>query len=290
MIAGEVIAERFEILELAQAGGMGAVYRARDRLTGEQVAVKVARDVGSEHDDRFLREAALLAELRHPAIVRHVAHGRAAGGVPYLAMEWLDGEDLARRLTRGPLPPTDAIALVRRVAEALTLLHGRGGLHRDLKPANLFLEGGRADRVKLLDFGIARASATHGVTRTGSVMGTPGYTAPEQVRGARDVDARADVFALGCVLHECLAGRAAFRGEHVMAVLARILLEEPPRLGELVPGLPAELELLVARLLHKDPARRPRDGFALIELLDVVAAGPVALTPTGPLTPRPPSL
>ena len=152
MIAGEVIAERFEILELAQAGGMGAVYRARDRLTGEQVAVKVARDVGSEHDDRFLREAALLAELRHPAIVRHVAHGRAAGGVPYLAMEWLDGEDLARRLTRGPLPPTDAIALVRRVAEALTLLHGRGGLHRDLKPANLFLEGGRADRVKLVYF------------------------------------------------------------------------------------------------------------------------------------------
>ncbi len=290
MIPGEVVGERFELVELAQAGGMGAVWRARDRLTGEIVALKLLRAGGAGHDERFLREAALLAELRHPAIVRHVAHGRVAGGVPYLAMEWLEGEDLAHRLRAGPLAAADAIALVRRAADALALLHGRGGLHRDLKPSNLFLDGGRPERVKLLDFGIARTGHSHGLTQTGSIMGTPGYTAPEQARGLRDIDARADVFALGCVLHECLTGRPAFRGEHVMAVLARILLDEPPRLSDVLPDVAPELEAVVARLLHKDPARRPRDGREVAELLDRVAAGPAAIVPIGPLTPRPPSL
>src|SRR5262249_46480779 len=142
---------------LAQSGGMGAVFRARDRTTGEAVAGKLLHEAGDAQ--RFLREAALLTELRHPPIVRHVAHGRTAAGDLYLAMEWLDGEDLAHRLARGALAPDEAIALVRRIADALAMLHARGGLHRDLKPANVFLEGGRADRAKLLDFGIARAAA-----------------------------------------------------------------------------------------------------------------------------------
>ena len=290
MLPGEVVAGRFELERLAQVGGMGAVYQARDRITQHRVAVKVLRAPGGVHDERFLREAALLAELRHPAIVRHVAHGRTPDGELYLAMEWLEGEDLARRLTRGALTAAEAIDLVRRVADGLSALHARGGVHRDLKPANLFLEGGEPAQAKLLDFGIARAAAALAVTSTGTVMGTPGYTAPEQARGAKDVDARADVFALGCVLFECLTGRAAFRGEHVMAVLAKVLLEDPPRLGDVAPDAPVELEALVARLLHKDPARRPRDGGEVRDLLDAINRVTPAIRRVGPLTPPPSSL
>src|SRR5688572_23201826 len=170
MLPGDVIAERFELEQLAQVGGMGAVFRARDRIGGERVAVKLLRAPGGGHDDRFLREAALLAELRHPAIVRHVAHGRTPQGELYLAMEWLEGEDLASRISRGgALPAAESIALVRRAADGLALLHARGGLHRDLKPANLFLEGARPDRVKVLDFGIARAALAASFTHTGKI-------------------------------------------------------------------------------------------------------------------------
>src|SRR5262245_17788650 len=144
MLPGEVVADRFELERLASVGGMGAVFRARDRLTAQTVAVKLLRAPGGSHDDRFLRECALLAELRHPAIVRHVAHGRTVAGELYLAMEWLEGEDLARRLSRaGAMAPADAIVLVRRAADGLGALHARGGVHRDLKPGNLFLQDGK---------------------------------------------------------------------------------------------------------------------------------------------------
>jgi len=291
MLPGEVVANRFELERLAKAGGMGAVWRGRDRLTGETVAIKLLRDPEhGGHDDRFLREAALLAELRHPAIVRHIAHGRTREGDLYLAMEWLQGEDLAQRLGRGALETGDALRLVRRVADALALLHDRGGLHRDLKPANLFLEDAKPERVKLLDFGIARAAATMALTSTGTIMGTPGYTAPEQARGSKDVDARADVFALGCVLFECLTGRVAFGGDHVMTVLARILLEDPPRLSDVTPEAPPALEALVASCLHKDPSRRPRDAGELRDLLDAVSEGSASVRLVSTHTPRPPSL
>ncbi len=290
MLPGEIVAGRFELERLAQVGGMGAVYKARDRITEHRVAVKLLRAPGGGHDERFLREAALLAELRHPAIVRHIAHGRTGDGELYLAMEWLEGEDLARRLTRGALDASEAIDLIRRAADGLALLHDRAGVHRDLKPANLFLVDGDPAQVKILDFGIARVAAAVAVTSTGSVLGTPGYTAPEQARGVRDVDARADVFALGCVLFECLTGRAAFRGEHVMAVLAKVLLEDPPRLGDVVPDAPPALETLVARLLHKDPGLRPRDGRAVRDILDGISQGIPAIRTIGPLTPRPASL
>jgi serine/threonine protein kinase/tetratricopeptide (TPR) repeat protein len=290
MVPGEVVADRFELVRLAQVGGMGAVFRARDRLSGEHVAIKLLRAPGGAHDDRFLREATLLAELRHPAIVRHVAHGRTPQGELYLAMEWLEGEDLARRLSRGALAVEDAIALVRRAADGLAALHARGGVHRDLKPGNLFLDGGKVGNVKILDFGVARAAAALAVTSTGTILGTPGYTAPEQVRGGREVDARADVFALGCVLFECLSGRAPFRGEHVMSVLAKVLLEDPPRLCDVAPHAPPMLELVVSRLLHKDPTRRPGDASVVRDLLDAVARDEQSSHLDRELTPPPVSL
>jgi hypothetical protein len=286
MRVGERIAGRFELEALAQSGGMGAIWKATDRLTGERVAVKLLRAAGSEIESRFLREALLLSELRHPAIVRHVAHGRTGAGDLYLAMEWLDGEDLGRHLARGPLEPAAALAMLRRVAEGLAQLHARGGVHRDLKPGNVFLEGGRPERAKLLDFGIARGGAATGsLTRTGALLGTPGYTAPEQARGSRSVDARVDVFALGCVLFEALAGRPTFVGDHVMAILAKILLEEAPRIRDAVPAAGDEVDALVARMLDKDPARRPADAQAVVEAIDALgstAPRPAELAPCAP--------
>ena len=249
---------------------MGAVYRAIDRRTGEAVAIKALHRQDVTAGGRFEREATVLSELEHPGIVRYVAHGRTPENEAYLVIEWLDGQDLAERL-RGPrLSIAESVGLVRRVAEALAVAHARGILHRDIKPSNLYLQGGRLEGIKVLDFGIARFEGQNSATRTGVALGTPGYMAPEQARGERELDARADVFALGCVLFECLTGRPVFQGEHVMAILAKVLLEEAPRVRALRPDIPADLDDLVARMLAKRPAGRPADCVALAEELSAV--------------------
>ena len=265
MHPGELISERFEVTGFARSGGMGDVYRAQDRLTGEKVAVKVLQGNRALDGARFTREAEALSDLRHPGIVRYVAHGATASGERYLAMEWLEGEDLADRLDRGPLSVEEVVVLARGVAEALAVAHMRGVIHRDIKPGNLYLPGGAIERCKILDFGIARFGRdARTATATGMMMGTPGYMAPEQARGDPDLDARTDVFALGCVLFECLTGKPAFVGEHVMALLAKILLDETPRVRNLVSGVPRELDDLVLRMMAKEPDARPRDGAAMM--------------------------
>ena len=268
----QLIAERFEIDRLAGAGGMGIVYRALDRQTARPVALKMLARLDATALERFAEEARILAELDHPRIVRYVAHGRTPAG-QYLAMEWLDGETLGERLLRGRLAIGESLALVERAAGALAAVHARGMVHRDIKPGNLFLVGGLLEDVKLLDFGIARHGVSGVVSLSGGVVGTPGYVAPEQAQGTQRVDARADVFALGAVLYECLTGRPPFLGGNVMAVLAKILLDEAPRAGELVDDLPPAVDALLARMLAKDPALRPRDGAALVEELRGLAAG-----------------
>ncbi len=212
---GDVLADRFVIEHLAGRGGMGAVYRADDRVTGGPVAVKVLS--GSRGDvGRFAREARVLAELSHPAIVRYVAHGALPNGAPFLAMEWLEGEDLADRLARTGLTVAESLAVARRVAEGLGAAHARSIVHRDVKPSNVLLVAGEPARTKLLDFGIvrldlpSRAAAIPPMTRTGIVLGTVGYMSPEQAVADRALDGRTDVFALGCVLFECLVGEPAF--------------------------------------------------------------------------------
>src|SRR5882724_5001409 len=169
-------------------------------------------------------------------------------------MEWLDGEDLRARLLRGPLPVGEAVTLATRVAEALGAAHARGIVHRDLKPPNLFLPGGRIDQVKVLDFGVAYHEGHTQLTRTGTMIGTPGYIAPEQARTHSRIDARADVFALGCVLFQCLTGVPPFEGDTTAAVLAKILFGASPRVSELWPDVPEILNTLVAQMLAKDPA------------------------------------
>jgi tRNA A-37 threonylcarbamoyl transferase component Bud32/tetratricopeptide (TPR) repeat protein len=288
LAVGEIIASRFEIVALADWGGMGAVYRARDRHSGGDVALKLLLDESSE--ERFTREAHVLADLRHPGIVRYVAHGKTSLGSLYLAMEWLEGLDLRARLATGPLSLRDGLALVRSAAQALGLAHARGIVHRDINPRNLFLVGGNVLDVRVLDFGIARPlRATFGLTVPGVYLGTPGYMAPEQARSNEEVDARADVFALGCVLYECLTGRAAFAADNLMALLGKVLFEEAPRLrarGE----FPAAVDDLVARMLSKDARRRPVDAsavaIALARVEDEVRDDPASAMPAIEAEPR----
>ncbi|MRG96553.1 serine/threonine-protein kinase PknK [Polyangium spumosum] len=280
MRPGEVLDDRFVLGRRAGSGGMGTVWRAVDRSSGAPVALKVLRDPEGDSAPRFLKEARILSAFEHPHVVRYVAHGIAASGEAWLAMEWLDGESLLARLERGPLDIEESLSLARAVADALGAAHARRIVHRDVKPSNLFLVGGAAEHVKVLDFGIAHGGGTGALTRTGSILGTPGYMAPEQARGDADADARADVFALGCVLFECLSGKPAFQGAHPMALLAKLLLEEPPRLRDLCPDVPEPLATLVHRLLSKEPVARPEDGAAVRELvdrIDATARSPVSI-------------
>ena len=264
----QVIADRFELEQLVGSGGMGEVFRARDRLTGGAVAVKVLH-ASSRDTERFRREAQLLAEVSHPRIVKYVAHGIAEGSRPYIAMEWLEGEDLGERLSRSGLTLHETLALARRVAEGLAVLHERGIVHRDIKPSNLFLPGGKFDQVKLLDLGVARLlHASRPSTRSGVMVGTPGYMAPEQARGNKEIDARADVFSLGCVIYECLAGTPVFAGDNIAALLAKILLETPMTLRDAGFDVPPALDDLVTRMLSKHVTARPTNGAALLRELD----------------------
>ncbi len=230
-------------------------------------------ETSSEARARFGREARVLADLSHPGIVRYVAHGETPKGERYLAMEWLAGEDLQDRLRREGLTLSESVRLALRVAEALAVAHARGIVHRDLKPSNVFLVDRQVDRVKVLDFGIARRKAggsdatmveTFFGTSTGMVVGTLGYFAPEQARGARDIGPPADVFSLGCVLFRCVTGRQPFVADDPSAVLAKILFDEAPRARELRSDVPVPLDELLARMLAKDPTQRPKDAAAVV--------------------------
>ena len=258
---------------------MGAVYRALDHSTGELVAVKVLLEGRTAGESRFEREAQLLSEMRHPGLARYVAHGAMNDGERYLAMEWLDGEDLSKRLQRSRLGIQESLLLVANVAEALEVVHAHGVIHRDLKPSNLFLVHRRVEEVKILDFGVARFGGVTGSTQSGTILGTLGYMAPEQARSGQALDSRADVFALGCVLFECLAGVPAFAGAHLMALLAKILFEEAPRVSDLRPEVSDRVDALLARMLAKDPEDRPRDGAAVAA--EIAALGETTIV-TGP--------
>jgi hypothetical protein len=277
---GSLFAKRFEIERYAGGGGMSQVYRARDLTSGARVALKVIGP--AEAAPRFDREAELLAAVRHPAIVAYVAHGVSPEGDGYLAMEWLDGVDLAERLRSGPLSVGETLTLFRRVASALAPAHERGIVHRDVKPSNVFLPGGDLRRATLLDFGIARRAAGVTLTRAGVLVGTPGYMAPEQVRGERTIAPAVDVFALGCVLYECLTGDSPFAHEHAATALVRVLFDEVTPIASLRKAVPPALADLIERMLRKAASDRPRDAAELGHALDaiVVTSDPETLPAT----------
>lgn len=231
------------------------MLKARDLTTGEWVALKLLH--ASSEGERFGQESAVLAELDHPAIVRHVAHGQTPEGRAYLAMEWLDGELLSQRLGRGPLSIAETLALARRLASGLASAQRQGVVHRDVKPSNVFLVGGAPDAAKLIDFGLARRHFDVRMTQTGAIVGTIAYMSPEQAQGQRNLDGRSDAFSLGAVMYACLTGRRPFQADDPTALLARVLLDDPTPLSELVPSVPVGLEELVMALLEKQPDARP---------------------------------
>jgi hypothetical protein len=289
VVPGTIVAERFRIVGVAAAGGMGTVYRAHDLHAGRPVAVKVMRAGGAGDVDRFHREIRVLAGLRHPAIVEYVASGVGPDGAPFLASEWVDGESLAQRLAREGLTAAESVRQASAAAAALGFAHRHGVVHRDVKPDNLLFAGGDLARLKVIDFGIARVGEAAGdarLTRTGALLGTPGYMSPEQARGDRAIDARTDVFALGCVLYECLTGRCAFSGSNLLALRTKIVFSEPPPLEELAPEIPPRLARPVAAMLSKDPAGRPADGDAVAEAL--AGVGPLPDTRRRPVRPPQP--
>jgi len=273
VLEGQIIGDRFEVGKLAGQGSMGAVFRALDRATGKPVAIKVLSQHDADAVRRFDHEARVLAELAHPHIVQHVAHGATSKGTPYLVMEWLEGQSLAARLQQDRLSQTDALELTTHIASALAAAHTRGIVHRDIKPSNIFLVNGSVLASRVLDFGIAQATSSGvRVTRTGGAVGTPGYMAPEQVQGSRErATARVDIFSLGALLFECLTGRRAFEGDDMMAILARVLREDAPRVRTLLPDVPEELDTLVAHMLSRVPEVRPANGAQVHRALQQVA-------------------
>ncbi len=263
---GLTLVDRFVVESFVGRGGMSIVYRALDRATNAPVALKFFNGGDEQAVERFDREAKLLAGLSHPAVVEHVASG-VFEGTRYLAMEWLEGQDLSQTLTRGTLSPVETLELATGLATALAAAHRAGVIHRDIKPANIFLQEGNPARPKLLDFGIARSNSSPRLTKHGEALGTPAYMAPEQARGAT-VTSAADVFSLGCVLFECLAGKPPFWAEHPLAVMAKILLEAAPKLSDRAPSVPTALVQLVEDMLAKEPEARPRNGSAVLERLE----------------------
>ena len=279
---GKVLAERFELLVEAARGGMGSVWRGRDLKTGQMVAIKVLTLDTTSDQARFEREASVLAGLQHPNIVRYVTHG-ASEGVRFLVQEWVDGITLSTQLSTIGATADDAVKVAIGVADALAAAHTHGVVHRDVKPANIILDAGDPDRVKLVDFGIARMEADAGVlTRAGVLVGTPSYMAPEQARGSLSITPAADVWALGCVLYEAISGRKAFAGRTPEAIRAKALLHEPERLEVLCPELSIEVADYVHTLLRKRVIDRPASGsevaIALRRLLPRIERGPIRRT------------
>lgn len=271
---GEAVGGRFVLEAPSGAGSAGRVFRARDLQTGEPVALKLYRRRIASRPDRAAQEARALASVDHPAVVRYIAHGVTEDGRSYLAMAWLEGETLAARLATRPLLPVESLRLARRLSEGLAALHASGYVHRDLKPSNIVLPAGDVAAACIVDLGVARDLS--GPTATMSecaYIGTPRFMAPEQIRDPESVSVESDVFALGCVLFECLCGTPAFGSNEVFAVLAQILFEPSPSARRHRPDLPAELEGLLAKMLARKPEQRPRAGERLHRALDALLTG-----------------
>ena len=281
----------YQIVSLLGAGGMGEVYRARDPRLDRDVAVKtIAPNLAGDADAlaRFQREARAIAALSHPNILAIYDIG-SHDGVWYLVTELLQGETLGRRLTRGRLPWKKAVEFAALVADGLAAAHAHGVVHRDLKPENIFVTAD--DRIKILDFGLAKqASADEGsadaVTRSsptepGSILGTIGYMSPEQVQGLVP-DARSDIFALGCVLHEMLSGRRLFQRSSTAETIAAILKDPAPASADSSAGVPGELDRILMRCLEKDRARRFQSAQDLAFALGTLATGPVPVRAVAP--------
>lgn len=265
---------RFLVGPVVADGATSIVHRGQDRATGQPVAIKVLRESLDAVIDRrrFEREARVLAAIDDPHVVRHVAHGDDGFDRPWLAMEWLEGSDLRAYHDEHPLSAPLAVAMVCEALEGLSALHAQGGVHRDVKPTNFFVIEGEDKRpfVEVIDLGFARRPDDEQLTHVGLRVGTPAYMSPEQAVGEEDVGPASDIYSTGVVLFELLTGEKPFEGKAPLAVLARIVLEEPRRLRKLWPDAPQALDDLVHAALSKRPEDRPPSAGAMVEALRAI--------------------
>ena len=268
-----LLGERYRLGERLAAGGMGSVYRAVDETLGRPVAVKVLRRELAEEPaylERFRREARAAAALSHPGVAGVYDYGEL-GGSAFIVMELVEGETLAERIeARGRLPWTEAFALAEQVARALAAAHAHRLVHRDVKPGNILI--GPGEQAKVTDFGIAKAAAAATLTRTGMVLGSANYVAPEQARDD-DVGPAADQYSLGCVLFEAVTGRTPYAGKNPVAIATQHVSAPVPDPRRLQPGLPVPAARLIRQALAKEPGDRFASAAAMADALAAVVSG-----------------
>jgi serine/threonine-protein kinase len=307
---GDVIAGKYRVERLLGSGGMGIVVAARHSELDERVAIKLLRSevaaTAGEVSVRFAREGRAAAKIRSEHVARILDVGTLDGGVPFLVMEYLEGQDLSTHLEeQGPLPVADAVDYILQICEALAEAHTIGIIHRDLKPANLFLTK-RADGspcVKLLDFGISKMGTLpedKAITHANTLMGSPWYMSPEQLNSPRDVDSRSDVWGIGVTLYQLLTGRVPFDGSTMPELITKVVTRSPDSVAKLRAEVPAGLDDVVRKCLEKNPHDRFTDvaelSFALepfaprrsrmsVERIARVIGRPVAPSPS--MAPRP---
>jgi eukaryotic-like serine/threonine-protein kinase len=285
--ADVLLGDRYRLVRMIGSGGMGAVWEAEDETLGRPVAVKVLSEslaAGEGAVRRFEREAQAAARLSGPYIAAVYDFGRSEGR-PYIVMELVRGETLADRLAReGPLPPQEASRIATQVAEALEEAHRAGIVHRDVKPGNVMLTP--AGDVKVMDFGIAAAAWAERVTTSGLVLGTPSYLAPEQAKSEKTTPA-SDVYALGAMLYEMVAGRPPFVAESPVAVALAHVRDDPRPLDQVADGVPPDLASASMAALAKDPAERPQSAAAFASMLrePTLPLPSIVAEETTPLTP-----
>ena len=262
------LSNRYEIIGELGRGGMGVVYRARDPILSREVAVKLisSTDLTAELEGRFQREAQVVAQMDHPAIVPIHDLGRHEGSL-FFVMPLVGGTTLLRLIREQSLRLGDVVDIGIQVAEALEYSHARGVVHRDIKPANIMVtrEEGSGARVRVMDFGLAHAATESRLTKTGTLVGTVAYLSPEQI-ASRAFDGRSDIYSLGVVLYECLVGEPPFTGE-VQSILYRIVHEIPQPPRGLGAEIREELQDIILRCLEKDPAKRPQKAGQVAEAL-----------------------
>jgi hypothetical protein len=282
---GDVIDGKYRIIRLIGEGGMGAVYEGENIRIHRTVAIKVLHAGVAENQDavqRFEREAQAAGRIGSEHIVEVLDLGNLPDGDRFMVMEFMDGDSLSARIqNRGRLTARETYPIARQILEGLAAAHGAGIIHRDLKPDNVYLlkmRGGQADFVKLLDFGISKFSALSGesgfsMTRTGAVMGTPYYMSPEQAKGAKGMDHRADLYAVGVILYECVTGRVPFNADTFNELLFKIVLETPQPVEQVVPDSDPEFNKIIQKAMAREPGLRYQTSKEFQQAVDSWASG-----------------
>lgn len=301
LTTGDIIDEKYRIVRLIGEGGMGAVYEGENLRIHRRVAIKVLHAGVAENADavqRFEREAQAAGRIGSEHIVEVLDLGNLANGDRYMVMEYMDGESLSDRIqSLGRLSPAQLYPIARQMLEGLAAAHGAGIIHRDLKPDNVYLLKGRrgqADFAKLLDFGISKFSQLSGesgfsMTRTGAVMGTPYYMSPEQAKGAKGMDHRADLYAVGVILFEAVTGQVPFNADTFNELLFKIVLEQPPPVEQLVPDIDPAFAAIIAKGMAREAAHRYQSAEEFMQALDAWAqtgVGPEVLPSNPGAAPR----